>query len=142
MSKQIDTQVELGKARIVDAPVAKAVQNVDRSFGLPKELYFYTVAAYLGFVAIMAVAFINPVLIIPMVIFAGFIIAGFGVPAIFTQLKGNDSKAMGWGEFGTKGIMTSTGPLAPRDATVQVLILPVLLVCWGITAAIIAMIVS
>jgi len=142
VSKHIDTQVELGKARIVDAPVVEAAPVVDRSFGLPKELYLYTVASYLGFIAIMAIAFINPVLIIPMVIFAGFIIAGFGVPAIFTQLKGNDSKAMGWGEFGAKGIMTNTGPLAARDATVQVLILPVLLVCWGVAAAIIAAIIA
>ena len=142
MSKQINTQVELGKARIVDAPVAKTEQDVDRSFGLPNELYVYTVAAYLGFIGIMAIAFLNPVLVIPMVIFTGFIIAGFGVPAIFTQLKGNDSKPMGWGEFDTKGIMTNTGPLAASEATVQVLILPVLLVCWGIAAAIIAMIVA
>jgi len=142
MSKQIHTQVELGKARIVEAPVAKTAPEIDRSFGLPKELYIGTVAGYLGFLAIMAVAFMNPVLIIPMVIFVGFIVAGFGVPAIFTKLKGNDSKAMTWGQFGNKGIMTNTGKLAPRDAAVQVLILPVLLVFWGLAAATIAVIVS
>jgi hypothetical protein len=38
--------------------------------------------------------------------------------------------------------MTNTGRLAPRDATIQVLILPVLLVCWGIAIAVIAAIVA
>ena len=142
MAEHLKHQLDSGKARIVDAPSAKATVEVDRSFGLPKELYFGTIAGYLGFLAIMAVAFMNPVMIIPMVIFVGFIVAGFGVPAIFTRLKGNYSKAMTWGQFDTKGIMTNTGKLAPRDAAVQVLILPVLLVCWGLTAAIIAAIVS
>ncbi|KEO90810.1 hypothetical protein EH31_07165 [Erythrobacter longus] len=142
MSKQIQTQIEQGKARIVAAPAAKNAPVVDRSFGLPNRLYLVTVGAYLGFIAIMAIAFINPVLVIPMVIFAGFIIAAFGVPAIFTQLKGNDSKAMTWGEFENKGIMTNTGPLAPAEAAIQVLVLPILLVFWGIAAVTIAAIVS
>jgi hypothetical protein len=141
MSKQIQTQVEQGKARIVEGPVTTA-PAVDRSFNLPKELYIGTVAGYLGFLAIMAIAFMNPVMIIPMVIFVGFVFAGFGVPAIFTRLKGNDSKAKTWGQFDNEGIMTNTGILAPRDAAVQVLILPVLLVCWGLAAAAIAVIVS
>lgn len=144
MSKQIEQHIVDGKARIVGAPaeIGHNAPAIDRSFGLPKELYFATVACYLGFLAITGAAFMNPVLVIPMVIFALFIVAGFGVPAIFTRLRGNDSKAMGLGEFERKGIMTHTGRLAPRDATVQVLILPVLLCVWGIAAVSIAAIVS
>ncbi|UAB79513.1 hypothetical protein INR77_07605 [Erythrobacter sp. SCSIO 43205] len=143
MAEHLKHQLEQGKARIVEAPVdANAAAQIDRSFNLPNELYLGTIAGYLGFIGVMAVTFMNPVLIIPMVIFAGFIIAGFGVPAIFTRLKGNDSKPMTWGQFEARGIMTNTGKCAPRDAAVQVLILPVLLVCWGIAAATIAAIVS
>lgn len=142
MAEHLKHQLDQGKARIVDAPDAKSMPEVDRSFGLPKELYIGTVASYLGFLAIMAVTFMNPVLIIPMVIFVGFVVAGFGVPAVFTRLKGNDSKAKTWGQFGNEGIMTNTGKCAPRDAAVQVLILPVLLVFWGLAAATVAVIVS
>jgi len=46
------------------------------------------------------------------------------------------------GEFAARGIMTHTGPLSPRDAAVQVLILPVLLVIWGLSIAVIAAIVA
>lgn len=138
MAELLQNQLDKGNARIVEAPSANKAAEVDRSFGLPKELYFGTVAGYLGFLALMTLAFMNPVWIIPMVIFVGFIIAGFGVPAIFTQLKGNDSKAKTWGQFGHEGIMTNTGKLAPRDAAVQVLILPVLIVMWGIAVVTIA----
>lgn len=134
MSKLVQDHIARGEARIVAQPgIANdtAQPQVDRSFGLPKGLYGATVACYLGFLAIMATAFMNPVLLIPMAIFAFFIVAGFGVPAIFTRLKGNDSKPLTKGQFELDGIMTNTGRLRPKDATIQVLILPVLIVAWA-----------
>jgi hypothetical protein len=133
-----------GEARIVEQPAAPQpnVPEVDRSFGMPKALYAATVALYLGFVLVMGAAFANPEMAIPVAIFAIFIIAGFGVPAIWARLAGNTSEPATFGEFGVKGIMTHTGRLAPRDATVQMLILPVLLVVWGLTVAVIAAVVS
>ena len=129
-----------GEARIVEQPAAPqpTLPEVDRSFGMPKALYAATVALYLGFVLVMGAAFANPEMAIPAAIFAIFIIAGFGVPTIWARLAGNTSEPATLGEFGVKGIMTHTGRLAPRDATVQMLILPVLLVCWGLTVAVIA----
>lgn len=142
MSQLVQDQVARGKARIVDAPVpAVKAPEIDRSFNLPKELYIGTVAGYLGFLAILAAAFMNPVLAIPMVIFAFFIVAGFGVPTIWTRLKGNDSKPISMGRFENEGIMTLTGRLSAREASVQVLILPVLVVLWACAVAIIAAIV-
>lgn len=142
MSKQIQEQIESGKARIVGAPTNVAAVQIDRSFNLPGGLYAATVGCYLAFLGVLAVAFLNPVLVIPMVIFALFIVAGFGVPAIFTRLKGNDSEPMTMGEFERDGIMTNTGRLKPRDATIQVLILPVLIVAWAMAIAVIAAIVA
>ena len=140
MSKLVQDQIALGKARIVDAPASESNRplKVDRSFGMPKELYIGTVVGYLGFLAITGAAFMNPVLAIPMVIFALFIVAGFGVPAIWTRMKGNDSKPLTMGQFEQDGIMTLTGRLAPRDAAVQVLILPVLIVLWACAVVVIA----
>jgi hypothetical protein len=145
MSHIVHEKIASGEARIVpqpavEVPIRMQVES-DRNFGLPKALYGATVACYLGFLAIVASAFANPELAIPMAIFVVFIVAGFGVPALWTRLAGNASEPQTLGEFGLKGVMTHTGRLAPRDATIQVLILPVLLVVWGLAVAVIAAVV-
>jgi hypothetical protein len=146
MSHIVHDRIASGDARIVaqpeaEAPVRHQVES-DRNFGLPKALYGATVACYLGFLAVVGTAFANPTLAIPMAIFVVFIVAGFGVPAIWTRLAGNSSEPQTLGEFELKGIMTNTGRLTARDATIQMLILPVLLVVWGLTVAVIAAIVT
>ena len=148
MSQHVREIVARGEARIVEAPESQLRHQVeaDRSFGLPTGLYAATVGCYLAFLLITALAFGNPGLAIPMAIFGLFIAAGFGVPAVWTRLKkngleANDSNPMTMGEFNTRGVMTHTGKLHPRDAAIQVLILPVLIVMWGLAAVIIAAIV-
>lgn len=148
MSQLVQDRLASGQARIVDAPVQHAASGVrhqvevDQNFGLPTALYGATVACYLGFLAIMLASFAAPMLMIPMVIFAGFIIAGFGVPTIWTRLAGNRTKPLSYGQFQNEGIMTHTGRCAPRDAAVQMLILPVLIVAWGLAVSIIVALVG
>jgi len=148
MSHIVHDLIASGEARVVEAPKAAAPAaparnqvESDRNFGLPKALYATTVGCYLGFLAVVSTAFANPELAIPMVIFVVFIVAGFGVPAIWTRLAGKTSEPQTMGEFRLKGIMTHTGRLAPRDATIQMLILPVLLVAWGLAVVVIAAVV-
>ncbi len=113
--------------------------EVDRTFEMPKGLYMATVGLYLGFLAIMAAGMSSPGLIIPMAIFAIFIVAGFGVPAIWTRLSpATLSKPLSWSVFKSRGIMTHTGRLSAKDATIQMLILPVLIVCWALVCVTIA----
>ena len=145
MSKQVQDIIARGEARIVDAPaIAPRHQiEVDRNFELPTGLYVATAGLYLGFLAVMAAGLGNPGLVIPMAIFAFFIVAGFGVPAIWTRLKSNavdanTTRPLTTGQFESKGIMTHTGKLAPRDAAIQMLILPVLIVLWACAAVTIA----
>jgi len=143
MTDQIQHKINTGEARIVAPPVARPNAprhqvEIDRNFELPTGMFAMTVGLYLGFLAIMAAAFGNPVLAIPMAIFALFIVAGFGVPAVWSRLAGNKSKPLTMARFKADGIMTGTGRLTSRDATVQMLILPGLLVAWGATFAIIA----
>lgn len=141
MSKHITQDFIAEKARIVEAPKAASHEptKVDRSFEMPAALYGATVALYLGFLAIMAAGFASPGLIIPMAIFTIFIVGGFGVPMVWTRLAPDTKqRALSWGEFSHKGIMTHTGRLAPRDAAVQMLILPVLIVVWGLVVVTIA----
>lgn len=137
MSKQIHDIIARGEARIVEAPVRHQVE-ADRNFGLPTALFAGMVACYLVFLGIMGTAFASPTLAIPMVIFAVSILAGFIVPAIWTRLKDNPSSPATMSEFEAEGIMTHTGRLPARDAAIQMLTLPVLVVVWGIAALVIA----
>lgn len=137
MSKLIAQELITEKGRIVEAPHIPT--TVDRSFQVPTKLYGTTVGCYLGFLAVMAMGFGTPGLIIPMVIFAFFIVAAFGVPAIWTKLAGiRSGRPMSDGEFAQKGIQTNTGPLKARDAAAQMLILPVLILLWGFAVVTIA----
>lgn len=154
MSKHIEDQLVSGKARIVEAPAAapqvsgvRHQVEVDRSFELPTAYYGATVGLYFAFLGVMFAGFGNPGLIIPMAIFAVFIVGMFGVPAIWTLLRGaelkdNETKPLTMGQFAKDGTMTLTGRLAPRDAAIQMLILPVLIVMWGIAVVTIAAVVA
>jgi hypothetical protein len=87
----------------------------------------------------MAVVLMNPELVLPMVIFAFFIIAGFGTPSLWARMNpAKRERAMSWSTFRHRGIQTATGRLGAGAATVQVLILPTLIFVWGVAAATIA----
>jgi hypothetical protein len=135
---EFTTQEALSRVATV-TPSPHVRSEIDRCFELPTGLYAATVALYLGFLAVMAVALINPELVLPMVIFAFFIVAGFGTPALWARMNPEKrQRAMSWGTFRHRGVQTATGHLGAGAATVQVLILPALIFLWGITAAIIA----
>lgn len=141
MSKPIAPGRIADKARIVAAPDAgaRSPTTVDRSFQLPGVLYGATIACYLGFLAVTAIAFTTPGLILPMAIFTLIIIAGFAVPSIWARMKPQHrQRPLDLDEFASRGIMTHTGRLKPRDAATQVLVLPVLVFLWGLAVAAIA----
>lgn len=121
----------------VDAP--RVVAPTDRTFELPTGLYAATVALFLGFIGTLAMGFGNPEMVIPFVIFAFFVVAGFGVPALWTRLAPETkSKPKSWARFQQEGIQTAYGRSTARDATVQVLILPTLIFAWGLICVTIA----
>jgi hypothetical protein len=137
MVKHFTRELVAERAIIVETP--KVSHEVDRSFELPKGLYVATVALYLGFLAVMAAGLSTPGLILPMAIFSFFILAGFGLPTIWTRMQPEHrSRNMSWSRLVSQGIATHTGRVSARDAAVQVLILPVLIFCWGIVAVTIA----
>lgn len=147
MSQHVQDIVQGGRARIVEAPeTAAKVRHqveIDRNFELPTGLYAITVGLYFAFLAVMFAGFSSPGLVIPMAIFAVFIVGMFGVPAVWTRIKshdesGDDATPLTMGKFKNVGIMTYTGRLAPRDAIIQMLILPVLIVVWGCAVVVIA----
>ena len=121
------------------APVTATV----RSFDLPTRLFATTVGLYFAFLAVMAFAFADPRLIVPMGIFYIYIIMAFGVPALWVRMKPNHAdRPLDWRQFMREGVVTHTGRLAAKDAAVQVLILPTLILGWGIAMAAIVAVIS
>ena len=111
-----------------------------RTFDLHPAIFAMSAGAYLAYVGIMALAFAeaNADLAIPFVIFALFIVAGFGTPALFARIAppppGNPPR---WATFMRDGFDCMTGHVSVRGALVQILIMPALLLFWGLSVAII-----
>ena len=122
---------------------AQPVQTkVDRNFGLPGGLYVATVALYVGFIGLMATLFLNPELIIPMVVFVAFIVFAFGVAGFWSKMKpDNEPPPLSWGQFASRGIQTLSGKLTASEAALQVLILPGLIFVWGLAIVVICAVV-
>ena len=135
MSQHV-TQAELtAVARVADVP---AQTRVNRTFELPAGLYGITVACYLGFLALMSVLFMNAELVLPMAAFVISIVGGFGLGYKWVAMKpGNDNPTLTLGQFSNRGIQTLSGRLTAAEASAQVLILPVLLLAWGVAIAVI-----
>lgn len=136
MSQRI-TSIELAEIATVSA---KPVQTrVERNFGLPTGIYAATVGAYLAFLGVMASAFLTGELVLPMVVFVVYIVMAFGVPGFWARMNpDNSSSPLSWGQFRNRGIMIESGRLSAFEASVQVLMLPALILVWGVAVAIIA----
>lgn len=110
-----------------------------RTFDLHPALFGLTFGAYMAYLGVMALAFADAQLAIPFVIFALFIIAGFGTPALWARIApAPRGHAPDWSSFLHDGFECLTGHVSARGAMVQVLIMPALVLSWGIAVAIIA----
>lgn len=135
MSQRIAGAELVHAATVSTAPVQT---KVDRNFGLPTGLYVGTVGSYFAFLAVMGALFMTGELVIPMAIFVVYIVMAFGLGGVWATMKPeNPTSPMTWGQFSNRGIMTESGPLTASEATVQVLILPVLILAWGAAIAVI-----
>ena len=122
-------------AQVSDAP---AQTHVNRSFELPGGLYALTVACYLGFLGLMSGLFMNGELALPMAAFVISIIGGFGLGWKWVAMRpDNGSPTLSMGQFANRGVQTLSGRLTAAEASAQVLILPVLILFWGVAIAVI-----
>ena len=127
------------QAIIHQAPVLRVPTTADRNFELPAGLYVATAGGYLGFLGLMALAFGNPALVVPMGIIVTFIAMFFGVPAMWMRMKPEHPQRLtSWSRFRQQGIMTAYGHSTAGAATIQVVILPVLILLWGFAVIAIA----
>ena len=127
---------------IATATAAPVRTRVDRSFGLPSGLYYATVGLYIAFIGVMTATFHNPELILPLAVITGSILFGFGVNRTWAAMKpANGSKPATWGQFASSGVQTLSGHLTASEASIQVLMLPVLIFFWGVSVAVIVAVV-
>ena len=153
MAERLTRQLVAEKAIVHEASALRMPTTVDRNFELPAALYVGTVAGYFGFLGLMVLAFGNPALVIPMAIFVIFIAMLFGVAAMWMRMKRprhrearfrhpvHPQRLTPWSRFRQEGIMTAYGRCSASAATVQVLILPGLILLWGLAVTIIAAVV-
>ncbi len=113
----------------------------DQSFGLPTGIYVAMGTMFVGFVAVLSLAFSSEMALSYGVIFA-FLGMFFAVPSLFPRMAGAKSaRALSWSEFADRGIDTATGRTSAGSATVLVLALPVLILCFAMAIAVIAAVV-
>lgn len=128
----------LARNEIVAPPLQRACE--DQTFELPSGIYRAMVIMFVGFIAVLGFAFRGGhMAVIYGVIFA-FMAAFFAIPAIFPSMasEGASAKSLSWFDFRRRGILTATGKSSAGEATILVLLLPFLVLCFGIAVALIA----
>lgn len=136
MTTRVTPEVLIARHETVEAPVQRACE--DQSFELPGGLYKAMALMFAGFIAVLAVAFRGGHMAVAYGVIVAFLAAFFAIPAMFPQMAPSATKRMSWFEFQRKGIITATGRTGPWEATILVLLLPFLLLCFAIAVATIA----
>lgn len=138
MSRRQTREQLLVRDEIVTAPAKRACE--DQSFEVPTAIYAAMVTMFVGFIAVLSLAFRGGHMAVVYGVIFAFIGAFFAVPALFPgQVSEQDrTKALSLFDFGHRGITTATGRVSARDAAILVLLLPFLILCFGIAVATIA----
>jgi len=115
----------------------------DQSFELPTAIYIAMATMFAGFIAVLSLAFRGGHMAVVYGVIFAFIAAYFAVPALFPGQAPKESRtrALGVFDFGHRGIATATGRASARDATILVLLLPFLILCFGVAVAVISVLV-
>lgn len=138
MSRRQTREQLLVRDEIVAPPVKRACE--DQSFELPTAIYIAMATMFAGFIAVLSLAFRGGHMALVYGVIFAFIAAFFAVPASFPGMASheNRTKALSLFDFGHRGIATATGRANAREATILVLLLPFLILCFGIAVATIA----
>jgi len=142
MSARVKSAVAFATDEIVAPPSLSTAACDDHSFQLPTGIYVAMTLCFFGAIAILALAFRQGMGVSYAIIFA-FLIAFFGIPAIFVHTSPASEKwhAIRWYDFLDKGMKTHTGRIGGFSAAILVLLLPLLILSWAIAIAVIATVV-
>jgi hypothetical protein len=134
MTTRLKPEVLIARDEIVAAPVQRACD--DQRFELPGGLYAAMAIMFAGFIAVLSLAFPGGHMAVSYGVIFAFIAIFFAIPAIFPQMKPDGRvRALSWAMFRYKGIRTATGRSSATEATVLVLLLPFMILCFGIAVA-------
>lgn len=121
------------------APPAPAACN-DQSFELPNGIYAAMALMFAGFIGILSLSFRGGHMGVAYGVIFAFIAMFFAVPAAFPGMAAS-KKSLSWTAFRLRGIQTATGKSSAREATVLVLLLPFLVLCFGLAVSVISSVV-
>ncbi len=142
MSRPIAREELARTHQLVPAPEARpnlrpGVET--RHFDLPVALHAGYFGLILAYLAVMFAGFRAPGMILPIAICVIFTAAFYVVPALWSGMKpGHDDRPLPLQALLAKGIRTHTGWCRGRDAVAQVLLLPILILAWGLVVVSIA----
>lgn len=106
-------------------------------FDLHPALHVAVFGGFAVYLAIMWAAFADPGLAIPFVIFGFFLAAFFVVPAQWARMAPDAGPRASWADFRREGLDTGSGHLTANAALAQVIIMPAMLILWGLAIAVI-----
>ncbi|HEV7288930.1 hypothetical protein [Sphingomonas sp.] len=106
-------------------------------FDLHPALHIGVFAGFFAYLGIMWAAFGEKGLAIPFVIFGVFLTAAFIVPGWWARVAPGEGRAPSFADFVAQGLPTGSGHLGAGGATVQVMIMPAMLMIWGLIVAVI-----
>ena len=134
--RHIDQARLVASDQIAHAPTERSCN--DQNFGLPTGIYIAMAVMFAGFIVVLSIAFNGQMAVSYGVIFA-FLAMFFAVPGLLPRMAGqNRTRALKWQDFVKGGIDTATGWASAGSATVLVLLLPFLILCFAIAIAVIA----
>ena len=131
MTTRQNPKVLSARNEIVAVPMQRSCD--DQSFELPGGIYAAMAFMFAGFVAVLGLAFRGGHMPVAYGVIFAFLTAFFAIPAIFQR-----KRALSWAMFRYKGIKTATGHTSAGEATILVLLLPFLILCFAIAIATIA----
>ena len=109
-----------------------------RTFDLHPALFGITVGAFLAYIGVMAAAFASAEIAIPFAICIITIVAAFAVPAMWVKVAARPvGRVPDWNQFIGEGVETFTGHVSGKSAVCQVLLMPVVILVWGVIIAVI-----
>lgn len=106
-------------------------------FDLHPALHIGVFGGFFAYLGVMWAAFGEKGLVIPFAIFAVFLAGAFIVPAWWARIAPGEGRKPGWDEFMADGIACETGRLNAPATIVQVMVMPVMLIGWGLIVAVI-----
>lgn len=128
---------EIAPAPALNPNVRQDIET--RHFDLPVAIHAGFFGLFLAYLGVMFIGFYEPQMILPMAIFVIFTVGFYVVPAMWARVgPDRKAKAMSMQRLLGEGIATHVGWCNGRDAVIQALILPVLILGWGIAVVSIA----